>query len=112
MAVQIYYLKKDFAVQKAERWFKERRIPCQSVDLKKHRLGRRELELFLRQVGKDRLFAVESKAWKECPAAYSPDPKAALEAACESPQLLNLPIVRNGTRVTAGFCPEAWEAWE
>ena len=46
MNVQIYASKKNPDVLKAERFFKERRIPYQLVDLKKHRLGRRELELF------------------------------------------------------------------
>ena len=48
MSVQIYVYKRNFDVQKAERFFKERRIACQTVDLKKHRLGRREIELFAR----------------------------------------------------------------
>ena len=39
MNIQIYCGKKNFDVQKAERWFKERRIPFQTLDLKKHKLG-------------------------------------------------------------------------
>ena len=51
MSLQIYALKKNFAVQKAERFFKERRVQAQFVDLKKHRLGLRELQLFARAAG-------------------------------------------------------------
>ena len=51
MNIQIYAAKKNPDVLKAERFFKERRIPYQMMDLKKHKLGRRELELFARAAG-------------------------------------------------------------
>ena len=51
MSLQLYSLKKNFAVQKAERFFKERRAQVQAVDLKKHKLGLRELQLFARAAG-------------------------------------------------------------
>ena len=44
--IQIYLSKNNFDAQKAQRFFKERRIPVQVMDLKKHKLGQRELELF------------------------------------------------------------------
>ena len=51
MNIQIYCGKKNFDAQKAERYFKERRIAFQSLDLKKHRLGEREIRLMLDTVG-------------------------------------------------------------
>ena len=51
MSLQIYTFKKNFAVQKAERFFKERRVQVQAVDMKKHKPGLRELQLFARAVG-------------------------------------------------------------
>ena len=44
--IQIYYIKRSFDVQKAERFFKERRVPFQAVDMHRHAPGKRELELF------------------------------------------------------------------
>ena len=44
MNIQLYVSKKNFDVQKAERFFKERRISVQTMDLKKHRLGEREVQ--------------------------------------------------------------------
>ncbi|MBR4331743.1 MAG: ArsC family transcriptional regulator, partial [Clostridia bacterium] len=55
MNIQIYALKKNFDTQKAERFFKERRIPYQLLDLKKHKLGGRELALFARRIGAQNL---------------------------------------------------------
>lgn len=54
MNIQIYAAKKNPDVLKAERFFKERRIPYQTMDLKKHKLGRKELELFVRAAAEHR----------------------------------------------------------
>ena len=55
MSIQIYCLKKNFDTQKAERFFKERRVPYQLMDLKKHKLGARELLLVARRLGAENL---------------------------------------------------------
>jgi arsenate reductase-like glutaredoxin family protein len=55
MNIIIYAGKKNFDTQKAERFFKERRIPYQLLDLKKHRLGQKELALFARRLGAQNL---------------------------------------------------------
>ena len=54
MNIQIYVNKKNPDVLKAERFFKERRIPYQMMDLKKHKLGKKELDLFVRAAGSAR----------------------------------------------------------
>ena len=51
MNIQIYSVKTNFDTQKAERYFKERRIPVQMMDLKKHPLGEREIRLMIQQIG-------------------------------------------------------------
>ena len=43
--IQLYISKKNFDAQKAERFFKERRVQVQVMDLKKHKLGERELQV-------------------------------------------------------------------
>ena len=65
MNIQIYYLKKNFDYQKAERYFKERRIPFQGLDLKKHRLGDREIRMMLEAFGMDKLLDREDKKVRE-----------------------------------------------
>ena len=49
--IQIYFYKRNFDVQKAERFFKERRVAFQAIDMHKHAPGKRELELFARAAG-------------------------------------------------------------
>ena len=92
MGYQIY-CGKGFDTQKAERFFKERRVPYQRVDVLKYGIGKRELESVAAAVGLDALCDRDSKAFRE------------------KPQLLKLPIVRDGRRATVGFCPQIWEDW-
>ena len=112
MNIQIYYGKKNFDTQKAERYFKERRIPFQSLDLKKHRLGEREIRLMLAGIGMDKILDREDKKVKEHPACYYNREEMLVPAIQENPWLLRTPVVRNGNRVTAGYQPEIWDKWE
>ena len=112
MNIQIYSGKKNFDVQKAERYFKERRIPFQTLDLKKHRLGEREIRLMLSAVGREQLIDREDKKVKEHPACYYDRDEMLIPAIQENPWLLKTPVVRNGNKVTIGFRPEIWETWE
>ena len=112
MNIQIYSGKKNFDVQKAERYFKERRIPVQMLDLKKHPLGEREIRLMLQQIGMENLIDREDKKVKEHPACYYNQESLLIPAIQEAPWLLKTPIVRNGNRMTVGYQPEIWETWE
>lgn len=112
MNIQIYYGKKNFDTQKAERFFKERRIAFQGLDLKKHRLGEREIRLMIDGIGMDQLLDREDKKVKEHPACYYDRAELLIPAIQENPWLLKTPIVRNGNKVTAGFQPEIWEQWK
>ena len=109
--IQIYSGKKNFDTQKAERYFKERRIPFQALDLKKHRLGEREIRLMIRQIGLEKLMDREDKKVREHPACYYTQEDLLIPAIQEAPFLLRTPIVRNGERMTVGYQPEVWETW-
>ena len=111
MNIQIYSGKKNFDTQKAERYFKERRIPFQALDLKKHRLGEREIRLMIRQIGLEKLMDREDKKVREHPACYYTQEDLLIPAIQEAPFLLRTPIVRNGERMTVGYQPEVWETW-
>ena len=112
MNIQIYFGKKNFDTQKAERFFRERRIPYQALDLKKHVLGEREVRLMLDAVGMSRLIDREDKKVKEHPACYYDKEELLIPAIRENPWLLKTPFVRNGNRITVGYQPDVWEKWE
>lgn len=103
MSIQLYVYKRNFDVQKAERYLKERNIPYQVMDLKKHRLGRRELELFARGRSVKDIINMEDEAVKSHPIAYAPDGKTMLDYLTENPRFLISPIIRNGQKVIVGF---------
>ena len=110
MSLQLYALKKSFAVQKAERFFKERRVPLQAVDLKKHRPGLRELQLFARAAGgAANLVDRQSVAALSHPVAHTADEKVILDYLLEKPEFLRTPIVRDGQRVVIGEDPAGWQ---
>lgn len=111
MGLQIY-CGKGFDTQKAERYFKERRVPYQRVDVLKYGIGRRELESVAAAVGLEHLPDRENKAFRESVIAYTQSREAILSGLLERPQLLRLPIVRCGRLATAGYCPEVWEKWK
>ena len=112
MNIQIYSGKKNFDTQKAERYFKERRIPFQAMDLKKHKLGEREIRLMLDAVGMEQLIDREDKKVREHPACYFNRADMLIPAIQENPWLLKTPLVRNGNRVTSGYRPDVWDTWE
>lgn len=111
MNIQMYVSKKNFDVQKAERFFKERRINVQVLDLKKHKLGEREVQTMARAGGLQNLIDREDKKVKEHPACYYDRDSLLLPAVLETPILLKSPIVRNGSKVTVGYAPDTWETW-
>lgn len=113
MNVMIYAAKKNFDVQKAERYFKERRIPFVSVDLKKHKLGQRELQLFVRAAGSARALVDPDAKGDKADYIHQLSIETVIsEILLETPTLLRSPIVRDGNKVTVGFCPEIWESWK
>ena len=94
---------------KAERWFKERRIKYQEIDLKKYGVSRGELTSVKNAVG---LTALIDESHPDFTLleylAYDQDK---LEKLLEDPSLLRTPIVRNGKQATVGYHPEIWETW-
>ena len=110
MNIQIFGKSKCFDTKKAERYFKERRVKFQSVDLVKYGISPGELKSVLGAVG---LEAVIDQKHPDAALlnylAYDAD-KA--EKLLDNPKLLKTPIVRNGKQATVGYCPEVWKSWE
>ena len=112
MNIQIYCGKKNFDAQKAERYFKERRIPFQALDLKKHKLGEREIRMMISSIGIEKLIDRDDKKVKEHPACYYDREDLLIPAIQENPWLIRVPIVRNGNKMTIGYQPDIWAQWE
>ena len=109
MNIQIFGKSKCFDTKKAERYFKERRISYQRIDIAGVGMSRGELNSVKAAVGLDAIID------------YA-DPDAAIlkylahnadreEKLLENQKFLKTPIVRNGKKATVGYCPEIWKDW-
>lgn len=111
MNIQIFGKSKCFDTKKAERYFKERRIKYQLIDLPRYGMGPRELESVIRSVGLQAVIdekAPDAELLKYL--AYDADKVNKL---LENPALIKTPIVRNGSKLaTLGYCPDVWATWE
>ena len=112
MNIQIFGQSKCFDTKKAERWFKERRIKYQSMDLLRYGMSGGEFDSVLRAVGGiDRLIDWEQKAPEIDLMRYMDDKTAKEDKVFDNPKLMKTPVVRNGKQATVGYCPEIWETW-
>ena len=109
MNIQIFGKSKCFDTKKAERWFKERRVKFQSVDVKKYGMSLGELTRVNTAVGHEDL--VDPRHPDAVLVSYLAGDQARLEKLFEDPTLLRTPLVRNGKQATVGYCPEVWERW-
>ncbi len=113
MNIQIFGKSKCFDTKKAERYFKERRIKYQYVDLLRYGLSGKEFDAVLRGVGGiDNLIDWNNKSESIAVMKYMDDIRGKEDKVYEDPSLMRTPIVRNGKMVTVGYCPEIWATWE
>ena len=103
MSLQIFGRSKSFGTKKAERYFKERRIPYQYIDLDRIGISRGELESVVRAVG----------GWEKLVTDASElqyfSPEAVITRLLDEPERLAAPIVRNGKKAAVGEDPAAWK---
>lgn len=113
MNIQIFGSKKCFDTKKAERYFKERRIKYQYIDIVRYGLSKGELNSVKAAVGLEELINTGSKAYKDLNLhRISAGNSSREQILFDNPKLYNTPIIRNGRRATVGYKPEVWASWE
>lgn len=110
MNIQIFGKSKCFDTKKAQRYFKERRIKVQNVDILKYGMSKGELTSVIRAVGFDNV--IDPKHPDAKGLSYLAYQEQKLEHLLDDPRLLKTPIVRNGRQATVGYQPEVWKQWE
>lgn len=110
MNIQIFGKSKCFDTKKAERYFKERRVKFQSIDLIKFGISRGEFQSVKSAVGLAAMMDLEAKDAEILKYLSSTDAKE--EKLLENQHFIKTPIVRNGKKATIGFCPDIWKDWE
>ena len=113
MNIQIFGKNKCFDTKKAERYFKERRIKYQYIDLLRFGMSGKEFDSVLRGVGGiDQLIDWDGKSQEVTNMKYMEDKRAKEDKVFDAPELMKTPIVRNGKQATVGYRPEIWATWE
>lgn len=113
MNIQIFGKAKCFDTKKAERYFKERGIKYQFIDIVRYGISKGEYTSVKSAVGGMRnLIDEKSKAYEQNFCAYLADEAAVEQKLLENPAMFRTPIVRNGRKATVGYCPEIWKTWD
>lgn len=109
--VQIFGVKNSAATRAAERFFKERRVPIQLVDLKVKPMAPGEIKRFVDRFGLNNLLDTESKSYADAGLKYMRLSDSELLARIErDPKLLRLPLVRAAKLLSIGQNEHAWKA--
>jgi arsenate reductase-like glutaredoxin family protein len=110
MNIQIFGIKKCQDTRKAERYFKERKIKYQFIDLAVKGLSKGELNSVKTAVGLENLIDKTSKEYKNSNLQYIIHNIE--DVLLTNPLLFRTPIVRNGQKSTIGYHPDIWKQWD
>lgn len=113
MGLQIFGKSKCFDTKKAQRYFKERGVRFQFVDLAQKEMSKGELTSVIAAVGGiDSIINYDAKDKDTLLIKYLGSDADKLLKLIENPLLLKTPIVRLGRLATVGYCPEVWKSWD
>lgn len=112
MNIQIYGKKRCFDTQKAERYFKERRIKYQFIDILRFGLSNGELKSVSSALGINSLIDSKAKEYQILNLHMIGSPDIRAEILMNNPSLYLTPVVRNGKKATVGYKPEIWNEWD
>ena len=109
MNIQIFGKSKCFNTKKAQRFFKERGVKFQYIDLLDKGMSSGEFDSVLRSAGDiEKLIDEGSKGYFDIKYLVDEAKKWKL---LERPELFRTPIVRSGQKATVGYQPEIWKSW-
>jgi arsenate reductase-like glutaredoxin family protein len=108
--VQIFGREDDRGTRAAIRFFRERRIQAQVVDLRRKPLAAGELRRFVERLGARAIADTEGRAWRELGLGFLSMADDDLAGRLLADQrLLRLPLVRVGNGFAAGPDEAAWK---
>lgn len=112
MNIQIFGKKKCFDTKKAQRYFKERGIKFQFIDMMEKGMSKGELESVSSVVGLKNLIDTSNPLYSVKNLDRIGTPNLIKEILLENPALIKTPVVRNGKQATLGYVPEIWKTFE
>ena len=112
MNIQIFGKSKCFDTKKAERYFKERKIKYQFIEVTKYGMSKGELNSVIAAIGDVRsLVDNQLKEYSNLNINLITRDNVA-EKLLATPKIFKTPIVRNGKKATLGYQPEIWKDWD
>ena len=113
MNIQIFGKAKCFDTKKAERYFKERRIKYQLIDIVKYGLSKGEYQSVKKAAGgMAPLIDEKSKEYESQFIRHLASQEDVEQRLQENPGMFKTPIVRNGKKATIGYKPDVWASWQ
>lgn len=113
MNIQIFGNSKCFDTKKAQRYFKERNIKFQYIDLKEKPMSKGEFSSVVNGVGgADNIINPKAKDQETVNLIKYLLDSQKEEKLLENQQVLITPVVRNGKKATVGYQPDIWKNWE
>ena len=113
MNIQIFGLTKCFDSKKAQRYFKERNVKFQFIDIKEKGMSKGELNGVLLAIGGlDKILNPKCKDQDTLALVKYIADEDKVEKVLANQQILLTPIVRNGKQATVGYQPDVWKSWE
>ena len=109
MGIQIFGTLKCQETRKAQRYFKDRGIPFQFINLAEKGLSRGELNSVRAAAGIENLIDKNSKEYNKRNLKYVTHNVE--EELLSHPLLCKTPIVRDGRKATVGYTPDVWKEW-
>jgi Spx/MgsR family transcriptional regulator len=111
MNIQIFGTKKCFDTKKAERFFKERNIKFQFIDLNEKSMSKGEFSSVLNSVGINDLINTKSKEYTKLNLGNIRSSEVKSELLLKNQKVIKTPVVRNGKEATVGCNLEVWNKW-
>lgn len=111
MNIQIFGSKKSFDTKKAERFFKERRIKYQLIDMNEKGMSKGEFVSVKSALGINEIIDHNGKSYSKSNLPNIRSNEVKEDIVFKNQELIKLPVVRNGKKATVGFMPEVWKEW-
>lgn len=113
MNIQVFGTKKCNDTKKAERFFKERGIKYQFIDMKEKGMSKGEFTSVAQANGGfENMIDWDGKDKDTLALIKYISQEDKLDKVLENPSVIKTPVVRNGKISTLGYKPDVWKDWK
>ncbi len=112
MNIQIFGTNKSRETKKALRFFQERGVKPQFVDLQELYMSQGEIARFVQKFGVKPLVDTKSKGYKDAGLEHMTLPdNVMIQKLIDEPKLMVQPLVRSANTLSVGWDEKVWRNW-